>query len=577
MVKKGPNVSKIIRQIFSKPKDFIFFIVFSVLATGFAIASVVVAGSFVHAIFFSDSEVKISFYVAPLVLLALGFVISILLMGRFKSNITANITKELKEEAYLALLQAEMSEFDKDNYEKDVAEFVKNVEKVSEDYIGKNILSLISMLILIVGFFTMGLFVEPIFAFILLAIIPLYTTADKTCSVFVNKTKHRYEDELKNNSEVTFDTIKNLKNIKILSGIDSENEKYEELNNTLMKATHDKNVSLIISKLVLPMLFIGIAIAAMWGVGGLMMASGTNVKASSYLIFTVVVPVIIIATYNCFHYNLKTSYVANEVAAIEKITGLRSEIRSEPISNLDDIHSIKFDNVGMGEDSVVLKNVSFEIKQGEKIGIFSQSKETRDTLFDLITKINKPEDGTITFNNCELNKINAKYLRTLITAIYDDSHVFNDTIMNNICYAHPFDEYKYNDALYRSGIKQEVAQFEEKDHKVLSSEEVSEFNTRVIFANAFYQDNKIYLINDSCVGMKAELEVELINEVYKLKNKTVIIETDKPYLLNKCDKIMVIENGEIVEFGLYKELMTNKQSHYYRLIKGAGSRRAKAS
>ena len=576
MVKKGPNINKIIRQIFSKPKDFIFFIVFSVLLTGFAIASVVVAGSFVNAIFLNNDQARISFYIAPLILLVIGFAASFILMGRFKSNITANITKELKQDAYLALLQAEMSEFDKDNYEKEVSHFEKNVEKVSEDYIGNNILSFVNIMILMIGFFIMGLVIEPIYAFILLAIIPLYTTADKTCSVFVSRAQKHYNDEIKKNSEVTNDTIKNLKNIKILSGIDSEYENYEEVNNNLIKATHEKNVSLIISRFVLPLLFIGIAIAAMWGVGGLMKEAGNIVKISSFVVFMAVVPVVILSTYQAFHYNLKGSYVESEVLAIEKITGLRSEIRSEPIKNLDDIRSIKFDGVSIS-DKNILNNVSFEIKQGEKIGIFSLNKDTRDEIFDLITKINKPDSGIITFNNCELNRINAKYIRTLITAIYDDSHVFNDTIMNNICYAREFDEYKYNDALYRSGIKQLISTFDERDQKVLQSEEVSEFNTRVIFANAFYQDNKIYLINDACKGMDAQLEVELINEVYKLKNKTVIVETDKPYLLNKCDKIMVIENGEIVEFAPYKELMSDKQSRYYRLIKGPGSRKTKVS
>ena len=197
MVKKGPNINKIIRQIFSKPKDFVFFIIFSVLLTGFAIASVVVAGSFVNAIYSNNDQVRISFYIAPLVLLVIGFAASFVIMGRFKSNITANITKELKQDAYLALLQAEMSEFDKDNYEKEVSQFEKNVEKVSEDYIGKNILSFINIMILMIGFFIMGLVIEPIYAFILLAIIPLYTTADKTCSVFVNKAQKHYNDENK--------------------------------------------------------------------------------------------------------------------------------------------------------------------------------------------------------------------------------------------------------------------------------------------------------------------------------------------------------------------------------------------
>ena len=149
--------------------------------------------------------------------------------------------------------------------------------------------------------------------------------------------------------------------------------------------------------------------------------------------------------------------------------------------------------------------------------------------------------------------------------------------MNNICYGYEFDEYKYNDALYRSGLKQLITTLEDKDQTVLDASDRSEFAIRVIFANAFYQDKRIYLINDACSGLSADIESKLINEVFNLKNKTVILETDKAFLLSKCDKIIVIEDGKIIEVGSYKELLNNKKSNFYRLIKGPSSRKAKAS
>ena len=578
MAKNKPNVGKIIHKIFSKPKDFIFFIVFSVLVAGFTIASVVIASYFVHNLFTNPDTLKISLYVGPLVLVVIGLALSIMLMGRFKSNITANVTKELKEEAYLALLQADMGEFDKDNYENEVSSFVENVEKVSEDYIGRNILSFVSTLILIISVFVACLFMEPLFALIVLALIPLYTTADKTCSIFVSKATNRYEEELKNNSEATYNTIKNLKNIKLLSGIDLEKDRYQALNANLSSVNHNKNVSLIISRFVLPFLFIGITLAIIFGVGGLARENNSiNILIADYLAFMVFVPILFVSIYSAFHFHLKTSYVEQEVGEIEKIIGLRSEIRSEPINNLDDIHTIKFDNVSDEEDSNALSSVSFEIKQGEKIGILAENKETREAVFNLLTKIAKPDEGLITFNNCELNKINAKYLRTLITSISDESTVFDDTIMGNICYGRDFDEYKYNDALYRSGLKQIITTLEDKDQTLLDSELEDELSKRVIFASAFYQDGKIYLINDGGSKLDAQVEVELINEVFKLKNKTIILETDKAYLLNKCDRILIFDEGKIIESGTYKELMSDKKSNYYRMIKGPGSRKQKVS
>ena len=172
MVKKKPNVNKIIRLMFSQTKDFVFFIVFCVLSSGFGIATLLVSSALVSALFSKDSVVNISMYVAPIILLSIALVASLILMSRFKSSITSKVAKELKQEAYIALLQAEMAEFDKETFEKEVAGFVGNVEQVSEVYIGKNILSFMFTIILVVSSFVTSIFVEPVFSLILLAIIP---------------------------------------------------------------------------------------------------------------------------------------------------------------------------------------------------------------------------------------------------------------------------------------------------------------------------------------------------------------------------------------------------------------------
>ena len=61
------------------------------------------------------------------------------------------------------------------------------------------------------------------------------------------------------------------------------------------------------------------------------------------------------------------------------------------------------------------------------------------------------------------------------------------------------------------------------------------------------------------------------------KNKIIIIETDKAYLLSKCDKILIIENGKTVEYGKYEDLMANKSSKYYKKIKNINTKERKVS
>ena len=101
--------------------------------------------------------------------------------------------------------------------------------------------------------------------------------------------------------------------------------------------------------------------------------------------------------------------------------------------------------------------------------------------------------------------------------------------------------------------------------------------SRIIFANAFYHDSKIYLFNDATLNFDPLVEHQMFEEISKLKNKVVINITDKPYLLNNCDKIMIIEDGKEVEYGKYDELITNKGSKYYKMIKKPSVKKTKIS
>jgi ATP-binding cassette subfamily B protein len=101
---------------------------------------------------------------------------------------------------------------------------------------------------------------------------------------------------------------------------------------------------------------------------------------------------------------------------------------------------------------------------------------------------------------------------------------------------------------------------------------------RIIFANAFYKDSKIYLLDDATKFLDINTENELLNEVFKLKNKIIIMMTDKVYNLNLCDKILILENGKVTEYGKYTELLLNKESKTYKIIKKASlSKKEKVS
>ena len=95
------------------------------------------------------------------------------------------------------------------------------------------------------------------------------------------------------------------------------------------------------------------------------------------------------------------------------------------------------------------------------------------------------------------------------------------------------------------------------------------YDLRGIIQNLIKYNNG-HLIKD-WNGISPSLEAELLEEVLKLKNKIIITITSKAYQLNKYDKILVVKNGEVVEFGSYDELVNNKSSYFYKMVRKPSS------
>ena len=183
--------------------------------------------------------------------------------------------------------------------------------------------------------------------------------------------------------------------------------------------------------------------------------------------FVILTPYVYTTFKRLLSLKINPSTVRGEMKAIDDILALRSEIKAEPITSLQELHTLKFENVTYNSGDERIENVSFDVRRGEKLGIISVSGNGHKIIFDLFTKLLRPRDGVISINNCDINKISTLYLRDLITAVPQDDNLFSDTIINNITYPLPFDEYKYNDALHKSGLKEYIATLENKDQTLV--------------------------------------------------------------------------------------------------------------
>jgi ABC-type multidrug transport system fused ATPase/permease subunit len=265
-----------------------------------------------------------------------------------------------------------------------------------------------------------------------------------------------------------------------------------------------------------------------------------------------------------------------EYEKLDKVLTLRPERRSENVPSLEEIQTLKFNSVsfdyipyGLG-DKVNLDKIEFEVKKGEKLGIIGLPGSGKSTIADLITKIIRPRQGNVLINNCDINKVNTNYLRSIVTYVPEEYQLLNTSIEKNVTYPLKLDEYKYNDALNKCKLKDLIFSLPQRDETNAKSISLSGSDIQKIsLANAFYKESPIMILDDATSKLDSVTEDEIMSEFFKLKNKISIVITNRINNIVKCDKVLIISNGKIVEYGSVEELMSKRNSTFSKMVTDA--------
>ena len=241
------------------------------------------------------------------------------------------------------------------------------------------------------------------------------------------------------------------------------------------------------------------------------------------------------------------------------------EFKVMPFKNYD----IKFENVSFSyeKDKPVLKNISFEAKQGTSTALVGSSGSGKTTVTNLIARFWDCQSGIISIDGTDITKIYPEELLTNISMIFQDVYLVNDTIENNIKLGKP-------DATHEEVVK---AAKDASCHEFITELENS-YDTvvgeggstlsggekqRISIARALLKDTPVILLDEATASLDADNEHEIRKSLDKLiKNKTVITIAHKLNTIKNYDQIIVMSNGIIEEKGTHEELMKNKKRYY---------------
>lgn len=241
------------------------------------------------------------------------------------------------------------------------------------------------------------------------------------------------------------------------------------------------------------------------------------------------------------------------------------EFEVMPFKNYD----IKFENVSFSyeKDKPVLKNISFEAKQGTSTALVGSSGSGKTTVTNLIARFWDCQSGIISIDGTDITKIYPEELLTNISMIFQDVYLVNDTIENNIKLGKPDATHEEVVKAAKNASCHEFITELENSYDTVVGEGGSTLSggekQRISIARALLKDTPIILLDEATASLDADNEHEIRKSLDKLiKNKTVITIAHKLNTIKNYDQIIVMSDGIIEEKGTHEELMKNRKRYY---------------
>lgn len=253
---------------------------------------------------------------------------------------------------------------------------------------------------------------------------------------------------------------------------------------------------------------------------------------------------------------------------IECSTGVMVDTSIQP-------YSISFRNVSFGYPSkkTVLRDISFDIQSGEKIAIVGENGSGKTSLLNVLLRLYDVDSGGIFYNNKNIKEIDVAEYRKMFANVFQNSNLYTASISENISFLNDLEDIdKINSLIRMVGLNNKIDSLPEKINTHIGKEFKSSGvelsggeKQKIAICRALYKDANILLLDEpnSSLDPKSEYELfRLINEIFN--DKTIIMVSHRLATTRDADKIIVLSNGEIIEYGNHQELM-NFKGRYYEL------------
>ena len=448
------------------------------------------------------------------------------------------------------------------------------MNRISEDvskvrmYVGPAIMYTINTITLFIIVVSYMFSVAPKLTMYTLIPLPILSIIIYKISRIINIRSKIVQEYLSKLTTFTQEAFSGVKIIKTYTIEDFTNQKLEKL----ASDSKNKNMSLVkVQSWFFPLmiLLIGISNILVIYIGGNQYMNG-QIELGVLAEFIIYVNML---TWPVATVGWVTSIIQQAEASQKRINEFLNvpyKIVNKKNSKLKVDGDISFNNVSYTYKETNIKaldKISFNVKKGESIAIMGDVGSGKTTILELISRVYEPDQGNVYIGGNNISDINLNLLRDSIGYVPQSTFLFSETIENNLKFGkEDASNSEIKESIKIADLTDDINLFKDKYNTLLGERGVNLSGgqkQRLAIARAVIKKPKILILDDSLSAVDTQTEENIISNINNItKNITVFISTHRISISKNCDKILVINNGNLESFGSHEELMKQKKTYF---------------
>ena len=559
--------------------------------------------------FIGNKNPDLSGFISILTLMGAIYLTGVLasyLYARIMVNISTGTLKKMRTDLFSHMESLPIKYFDTHTHGELMSRFTNDIDTLRE-MISQSLPNMFSSGLTVIGVFIMMLILSPVLTILVILMLVLMLNIIKLLGKKSGKYFQEQQKELGRLNGYIEEMIEGQKVVKVFSREEKVLEEFEKLNDELAVAsTNAHTFANILMPIMGNLSYLQYAITA--AIGAIMAVNGAGIDLgtiASFLQYTRSFSQPITQMSQQLNTILSALAGAERIFEVldeepEKDDGCVELVKAKYNINGELVETeskdgvwtwkyphgdgsitytpvrgdVRFEDVTFGyeENKTVLKNISLYAKPGQKIAFVGSTGAGKTTITNLINRFYDVPDGKITFDGININKIKKAHLRKSLSMVLQDTHLFTDTVMENIRYgrldatdeeviraaklanAHSF--IKHLPEGYNTVITADGANLSQGQRQLLA------------IARAAVADPPVLILDEATSSIDTRTEALIEKGMDTLmEGRTVFVIAHRLSTVRNSNAIMVLENGEIIERGDHDDLIAAK-GKYYQLYTG---------